>query len=198
MNREETLAFCTKCEHQKFERNQGIICSLTDQKGAFLGTCEDFKWDETTPVEQVERFTPVSWGRRLLTYFLDIIVYYFTAVILGIIIYFFNASSLFESINENILGIIIIFIYYFTFEALLGRTPGKMITGTIAVMENGNRLTGKAAAIRTLCRFIPFEQFPFMKSNPIGIHDSMSHTKVVRYDKTIGMKDMDILDVDFE
>jgi len=45
MNREKQLEYCRKCINQKFDPNQGIICSLTNQKADFEIECNYFEID---------------------------------------------------------------------------------------------------------------------------------------------------------
>ncbi|MCV9389083.1 toxin-antitoxin system YwqK family antitoxin [Reichenbachiella ulvae] len=52
MTREEQLAFCKKCTKRKMDLQQGLLCSLTDQKADFEGECKDFDKDESVK-EQV-------------------------------------------------------------------------------------------------------------------------------------------------
>ncbi|NML20185.1 RDD family protein [Pseudoflavitalea sp. G-6-1-2] len=74
-----------------------------------------------------------------------------------------------------------IYILYYTImeAATNGRTVGKYVTGTMAVREDGARITWKDAFFRSICRFIPFEfvialfiQYPW--------HDDFTRTAVVR------------------
>lgn len=71
-------------------------------------------------------------------------------------------------------------LYYTIMEATTnGRTVGKYVTGTMAIREDGGRITWLNAFCRTLCRFIPFEavvalfiQYPW--------HDDFTRTAVVK------------------
>lgn len=47
MTRQEHLKFCTKCHHQKMDRQQGIICSLTGNIADFETECSDYREDES-------------------------------------------------------------------------------------------------------------------------------------------------------
>lgn len=47
MTREEQLVFCEKCLNRKMDINQGLICSITNQKATFDNECNDFKLDES-------------------------------------------------------------------------------------------------------------------------------------------------------
>ena len=70
-------------------------------------------------------------------------------------------------------------VYYTIFEAATkGKTVGKMLTGTIAITQDGTPFTFKHALLRTLCRFIPFEVLSALGYMPW--HDSITKTVVVR------------------
>lgn len=85
--------------------------------------------------------------------------------------------------------ILAIYGYYFLFENYgNGKTIGKEILHTRVVNLDGSKPTVKAIAIRTLCRFIPFEIFSFLwggkwkeNHNVSGNwHDAISRTYVVK------------------
>ena len=79
------------------------------------------------------------------------------------------------------------FLYYFLLEACWGKTIGKWILGLKVVDVDGNKPTRGAIALRTLCRFIPFEEFTFLfgygwtKTGKLkgNLHDQLSGTYVV-------------------
>jgi uncharacterized RDD family membrane protein YckC len=73
-----------------------------------------------------------------------------------------------------------IFVYYLVFEATLGLTLGKLVTGTRVVTVDGSKPTFGQICRRTLARFIPFEPLSFFGSSLSGWHDTMSRTRVVR------------------
>lgn len=92
------------------------------------------------------------------------------------------------SFDEDLLLYYVIFIvYYFLLEYCInGKTVGKIFVGTRVVTLNGERPSAKSIAIRTLCRFIPFEFISFAfghwRSNHRlsgNWHDSISKTYVV-------------------
>jgi len=45
-------------------------------------------------------------------------------------------------------------VYYFVFEAVWARTPGKFLTGLEVRMMDGSTASTRAAAIRTLARIV--------------------------------------------
>jgi tetratricopeptide (TPR) repeat protein/uncharacterized RDD family membrane protein YckC len=121
-----------------------------------------------------------SW-QRFGTMLLDIIFYCIFSFILVIVLYLIGLGDLIQNMNNNILGYVLLFIYYVSQETYSGRTLGKLITGTKAVSEDGSNLTFGQAIGRTLCRFIPFEAFSFLggRGMPRGWHDKIPKTKVI-------------------
>lgn len=70
--------------------------------------------------------------------------------------------------------------YYTIFEKMMkGRTVGKLVTGTMAVREDGNPLTWKNAILRSLCRLIPFEPIVALFTS-YPWHDDFTNTVVVK------------------
>jgi uncharacterized RDD family membrane protein YckC len=55
---------------------------------------------------------------------------------------------------QTVCFITIYFGYFFVFEALISRTPGKLLTGLKVVRTNGNRISAWHAAIRTTFRIV--------------------------------------------
>lgn len=70
--------------------------------------------------------------------------------------------------------------YYFYFEAVLGRTLGKMLMGTYVVNYEGGQPTFMTVLKRTLARLIPCEYVTFLGGPTSGLHDRLSRTYVVR------------------
>src|SRR5262249_30271058 len=122
-----------------------------------------------------------STGQRLGNMLLDFIFYCIFAFVLGLILGFTGSAYLIEGVNDFLLGVIILFLYYIPQEAFSGRTFAKLITGTKAISNDGTVLTFGQAVGRTLCRFIPFEVFSFLGGNghPRGWHDRISKTIVI-------------------
>lgn len=54
MNRDEQLVFCKKCVNQKLDLQEGLICTLTNRKADFVGSCPDFIIDKQKVKEVVE------------------------------------------------------------------------------------------------------------------------------------------------
>lgn len=70
--------------------------------------------------------------------------------------------------------------YYFLFETLTGRTPGKMLCQTRVMRLDGEDPTAGTALLRTLVRFVPFEPVSFLGALNAGWHDRWTGTCVVR------------------
>jgi hypothetical protein len=79
-----------------------------------------------------------------------------------------------------ILGVFLLFIYYFVFESLWQRTPAKFITGTKVVNADGSKPSIAKIAKRTAIRFIPFEGLSYLGDKACGWHDRWSQTFVIR------------------
>lgn len=81
---------------------------------------------------------------------------------------------------DNLFGFGVMLLYYIGFEAVTGRTVGKLVTGTKVVTLQGHAPSALQVLGRTLIRFVPFEPFSFFGSEPRGWHDRWSNTRVVR------------------
>jgi len=70
------------------------------------------------------------------------------------------------------------FLYYFVFELVSGRTPGKYQTLTKVVNKNGNKPSIGQLIIRTLSRSITV--FSGLSDDERTIHDNFSNTFVIK------------------
>lgn len=69
--------------------------------------------------------------------------------------------------------------YFIILELLFQKTLGKFITKTKVVTLDGQKPNQRDIVIRTVCRFIPFDQFSFLLLKD-GFHDMLSKTKVIK------------------
>lgn len=71
-----------------------------------------------------------------------------------------------------------LFIYYFVFESITSRTPGKWMTMTRVRTAGGKRPAWYRILLRTLLRFTIIDPFfiPFLNRS---LHDALSKTRVV-------------------
>lgn len=81
-----------------------------------------------------------------------------------------------------LLGIGVALVYFVAMELTLSRTVGKLVSGTRVVNVNGGRPSFGQVLGRTFARYIPFDAFSFLfgKGFPVGWHDSLSGTRVVK------------------
>lgn len=127
-----------------------------------------------------------AYEKRFLEYLID----YFSILILCFVAQNVLASfdiNVTENFSLYLLCFIVIFLYYFILETKYGKTIGKMILGMKVVDANGNKPTKGRIALRTICRFIPFEALSFLGSEcwkkdggfSGNWHDGLSETYVV-------------------
>jgi uncharacterized RDD family membrane protein YckC len=132
------------------------------------------------PTHEQFELEPVGKGKRFATYLIDYILINIVVFILAFmaVILFGNAAVVwFEGAGNILVAVGVILVYYVFFESLWARTPAKFMLGTIVVMEDGGKPPFNKIFVRTLCRFIPFEQFSFFGDR--GWHDSIPKTLVV-------------------
>ncbi len=137
------------------------------------------------PFENLEATTT---GRRFANLIIDTICYYIVILILFVIVLLPMVLKSPESMSEDspmftfmsyVIAFGAIIGYYWFFEYVCkGRTIGKFITGTRAIMLGGDRLTSKAAFLRSVSRLVPFEPFSYLGSNS-GWHDQWTYSYVV-------------------
>lgn len=136
-----------------------------------------------TAVTTSEAFTPASAGRRLGNFFVDMIGLYIWSFILGfiagLVLVLIGLGSI-AALVGGILGFFFYPLYYFFFEGIWQKTPGKWLTKTKVVMEDGSKPDLLHILGRSFARWIPFEALSFLFSgHPVGWHDRLSGTLVV-------------------
>ncbi|MCC2591055.1 RDD family protein [Chryseobacterium sp. MFBS3-17] len=86
-----------------------------------------------------------------------------------------NVDPLLDRLGTALLYVLILF----GMEKLTnGRSPGKLITGTVVVKTDGTALTTADLLRRNFSRIVPFDGLSFLGTN--GWHDSWSDTRVVK------------------
>lgn len=75
-----------------------------------------------------------------------------------------------------------LFLYFFLFELIWKKTPGKAILKLKVVQVENSKLPWfLSIIIRTTCRFIPFEPLSFLIfKNQFWLHDKLSGTSVIK------------------
>jgi len=130
--------------------------------------------------EAAREIEPVSRWLRFATFFIDYIAVYAYGYVVGFgAVLAFGTAGMraIQSVPQFVLAVLLMFTYYVFFEGIWGRTPGKFVCGTVVVTQGGTKPTLGRIALRTVCRFIPFEPFSFFGER--GWHDEISNTYVV-------------------
>lgn len=129
--------------------------------------------DTTLTIQKIK----VSNGKRLLGNVIDVtVITFFNVIIL-------NFTSIVEGnysndIELNFLSSIIYFIYFFIMETTKnGKTIGKRLLKMSVTNDRGESPAMSTIALRTICRFIPFDALSFLWGG--NWHDSLSGTYVV-------------------
>jgi len=122
----------------------------------------------------------VGPGIRFVNFLIDSLIWFVIAFILT-----FPLST--RESGQMLIGYIVSFgtfiLYYVFFENKYQKTPGKMLTKTKVVNMKGEKPTLADIFVRTLLRLItPFDAVSFLFSKN-GLHDRLSHTKVIKADK---------------
>lgn len=137
------------------------------------------------------KFRESSKNKRFLNNLIDSIVHYLLVIALSTI---FGAGLGFSgnvevledentiTIFSYLLSFLIYFLYFSVFEYYSkGKTVGKYITKSRALREDGSIMSFSECALRSICRFIPFDRLSFVGSDR-GWHDRFSKTMVVEDD----------------
>ena len=123
-----------------------------------------------------------STGDRIANLFID-------TILVSVIYTLVTSFHIVEKTNSGSIQLIVFWLfYYFAFEIIFGKTPGKFITGTRVVQENGQLPEFSNILIRTLCRLIPLDPLSFLNNN-LGWHDSISKTRVIKEAKKINVRE---------
>lgn len=131
-----------------------------------------------TPQFAANDWESAGLGRRWFNSFADGIgIGIFQGVAMGAFVESGSGGSGASIIALSLLPVVV---YYVAFESMFGKTPGKFLTGTLVIDENGGRPSVGQVVVRTLVRFVPFEALSFLSSSRRGWHDKWAKTYVVR------------------
>jgi uncharacterized RDD family membrane protein YckC len=136
-------------------------------------------------------FEYATTGQRLVNFLIDLIVFYLLNIVvffaLGVYMSFIGGDIVAMLSNKITLYSIVLFnefVIYTLIEGVShGRSLGKLITGTRAVQSDFSPITFKQAALRSLCRMIPFEPISGLSNNPW--HDSITGTTVIKNNRVV-------------
>ncbi|MEN1727213.1 MAG: RDD family protein [Pseudomonadota bacterium] len=132
--------------------------------------------------DQAEPPVPVGRGRRFFNYLIDLLLIYVSAVPVGVLLFFVLGEEAMMSAGpgfEYLVGITLIVGYYSFFEGLFAWTPGKLVTGTRVVNEDGDRPSFGQILGRSLTRVVPLEPFSMFSSTRRAWHDRWPATVVI-------------------
>jgi uncharacterized RDD family membrane protein YckC len=119
-------------------------------------------------------------GARLGNILIDTTIFFILALIVGVVLELIADFMPFQAylIIATIYPYILYFIYYFLFESLKGKTPGKYVTKTTVVDRNGNKPSIRGVVLRNIIPMLPYDWFSYIFGFS-GLHDSLSKTIVV-------------------
>jgi len=123
-----------------------------------------------------------SGAQRFLNLLIDLVGYYGLAIVIEAIILLADRrlmALLLEGPGAYLFAWAVYLLYYVPSETLFGRTLGKLITRTRTVSASGATASFAQILGRTMTRWMPFEALTFLRSQPIGLHDKWSGTRVV-------------------
>lgn len=139
----------------------------------------------------------VAPGPRFAHFIIDMIAFQAVFYVIDYLIQVvFNAVSFSPSLDLTvglIYGLFTLLAYagfYAIFEWKFQRTPAKWLTKTVVIDEYGNKPDLRTILLRSLIRYVPFEQFTFFDDNSRGWHDRWSNTWVVKEEELKRLKQM--------
>jgi uncharacterized RDD family membrane protein YckC len=148
---------------------------------------ETFVYTEST---EISYFKTNNW-QRLFHFIFDTIIFGIIAFqILYILIRVELFNGFFGTIERQfnpqmILALLVVVfgtLFYFTFEAVFQGTPGKFLTESRVVDDEGLKVPVSTIFKRSLCRSIPFNSVSFLLK--ADWHDSFSYTEVYKEKRT--------------
>lgn len=141
--------------------------------------------DQNLEDESELEYEYATAGQRLANYFVDLIVINILSTVGGVVMAVVLSPISEDDRRLRMTSLVVSFfisLAYYTFmeSSFNGRTLGKMVTGTRALCIDGTPMDFNKTLIRSLCRFIPFDQLSFLGSIGSGWHDTVSKTMVVK------------------
>ncbi|MBI9060103.1 MAG: RDD family protein [Labilibaculum sp.] len=127
-----------------------------------------------------------SNSKRFINWLVDSIsISILWLILLPVIVVILKKAGLFDNLKNGetmdleFTVLPIAFLYYLTFESIFKTTLGKLITRTKIIRQDNEEVNFVDILLRTLCRFIPFEQLSFLAEKPAGWHDKISETRII-------------------
>jgi uncharacterized RDD family membrane protein YckC len=134
--------------------------------------------------------TQAGSGKRLANYIVDLVIFLVLInLVLPPVIVAVNydlAVLIYAGDGFNLVGRLIVLLMYGMYMGLIeaifkGRSLGKLMTGTVAINEDGSRISGQTALLRGLSRAVPFNALSGLGSPCYPWHDRWTKTYVVEY-----------------
>ena len=166
---------------------------MTHKRVNFEDTCQLFEVNAAL-LERLEneikpkiQFNYASSNVRLINCLIDMLAVIVLELVIAIVIlklYGIN-SGIYSYLYIDQVGFLVFvfllnMIYYTLFESITGKTIGKYFTKSKVINLNGEQPDIASVLLRSLCRFIPFDQFSFLSSDNSGWHDTLSKTLVIK------------------
>jgi len=117
----------------------------------------------------------IDKGIRITNYITDMLAIFILCMIITII---FNSTN-----SKYVTFYSVMFLYYLLLEGFTGQTLGKMLTKTKVVLKDGSNPSFIKILIRTLWRLFPLDLFSYLFGSGLGIHDSLSSTKISKIER---------------
>lgn len=188
--------FCEGCNgtYLNFETGRCANCDLPADNRGYCIKCDKF-WSlqpgqmcpehGTKLVRHKAAMAMLRFGNLILDTIIFKMLAYVTMFILVILLVLSGLMKpdSFENTDPVIdwlIGISLLFLYDFIFEAIWQRSPAKFITGTKVVTSAGGKPPVGTIAKRALIRFVPFDPISFGGHNVRGWHDKWSGTYVIK------------------
>jgi uncharacterized RDD family membrane protein YckC len=129
----------------------------------------------------IQAMKKVGDGTRILNFIIDGTLVFLLAFAGFQYWAFYVVNWNFKPINFWWFVAAAIFLYYFLWEAIIGRTPGKLLSASKVVNAKGEKPAFGWILIRSLVRIIPIDFF-FNAILGMPLHDYLSKTMVVEID----------------
>lgn len=157
------------------------ITDLTEEKTFYHRDRDAFGNRTAEPYQAAvkRKVQTVQGWKRFGHYLIDLIILY--AVNFGIGFMFatidpYTASTI-PDLTWNVVSMLITAIYYFSLEATMGTSIGKLVTNSVVIDEFGEKPDNATLLGRSFARIIPFEALSCLGER--GWHDTLSKTYVV-------------------
>jgi uncharacterized RDD family membrane protein YckC len=118
-------------------------------------------------------------GTRTLNFLVDTALIFLVSLLLMRIWTWYVAYWDYPQLNFGWFFFGFLFVYYFVWEALLARTPGKMVSLTRVVNLRGMRPSVGQIFVRSAVRIFLLDLF-FLPFLGVTLHDYLSKTRVVQ------------------